>query len=260
MKEDWRIIWSAASEADLRQWKAMIEGTLTPPEPAPSLEHILCRAIFSKDMDLIQTCLSRGAKLDDWVHESVGRNLSLALLQVLVPAGLNVNYNADRLGGYLTTAIYRGDLGLVRYLLRQGANPNQDPKIDRFPALTVAIQKNDVEMAEMLIQHGAWVNGFGALGMAAKYRRFEMMDLLIEHGADVNDNAKDLPWTSILTPQERLTALHEAALEGNKDVVAYLLERGANRNLQNVSGETPLTLAQTNGHRDVVELLQRGRV
>ncbi|KAF5858794.1 hypothetical protein ETB97_003797 [Aspergillus alliaceus] len=183
---------------------------------------MLCRAIFSRDIELIQLCLSHGAKLDCWAHESIGRNRTLELMRIFIPSLLDVNYNVDRLGGYLTFAI-RGD----------------DSKLT--PALNLAVQDNQIEMAEMLIQHGA---------------RFNMMELLFRPEADINDNAKELRRMCFMLRHKERTALHEAASEGNADVVSYLLERGANPDFRNLDGQTPLMLAQTDGRQEVVEILE----
>jgi ankyrin repeat protein len=49
--------------------------------------------------------------------------------------------------------------------------------------------------------------------------------------------------------------LHEAAQFGNKDTVKLLLDRGANVNAIDKGGETPLHWAAGGGHKDVVKLL-----
>ncbi|KAE8372707.1 ankyrin repeat-containing domain protein [Aspergillus bertholletiae] len=256
MPEDWKIIWSPASAEERAAWKSILNGTAIPKESTVSLEHMLCRAIFSRDIELIQLCLSHGAKLDSWVHESIGRNCTFELLQIFVPAGLDINYNVDRIGGYLTIAVRGDNPKFVDYLLEHGADPNKNPLGDSFPALSLAVQDNQIEMVEMLIRHGAQVNGMGALGAAAKYRRFNMMELLFRHGADINDNAKEMRRFCFRPRPKERTALHEAALEGNADVVTYLLERGANPDVHDLDGQTPLMLAQANGHQEVAGLLE----
>merc|ERR1712187_240736 len=93
MTEDPNVIWSSASDEQRAQWTSALDGSVSHPEPHPTLEHILCRAIFSHDFDLVQICLSKGVELDCWVHESVGSCLSIDLMELLVPAGLDGNYN-----------------------------------------------------------------------------------------------------------------------------------------------------------------------
>lgn len=77
----------------------------------------------------------------------------------------------------------------------------------------MAVKENHAEVAEMLIQYGAKVNGLGELAMEAQYCRFEMMELLFWHGADVNDDTKDRIDVCI-DFVERTTVLHRAAEAG----------------------------------------------
>jgi ankyrin repeat protein len=51
------------------------------------------------------------------------------------------------------------------------------------------------------------------------------------------------------------TALHFAAVKGNKEVAEFLLTKRAEVDAKEIDGETPLHLAAEMGHRDVVELL-----
>ena len=51
------------------------------------------------------------------------------------------------------------------------------------------------------------------------------------------------------------TPLHQAAMNGKLEVVMYLVEKGADKNMRANSGETALHLAVMNGHHGVVEYL-----
>ena len=68
---------------------------------------------------------------------------------------------------------------------------------------------------------------------------------LLEHGAPVN--AKQ---------QQGLTALHEAAQQGNQLMVDLLLKYGANPNAKNDAGVTADQVAQEKGHSDLAERLR----
>ena len=51
--------------------------------------------------------------------------------------------------------------------------------------------------------------------------------------------------------------MHRAALGGYTDVISSLIDAGANVNMPDLDGMTPLMIAAKNGHRFTVELLVR---
>ena len=51
------------------------------------------------------------------------------------------------------------------------------------------------------------------------------------------------------------TALHMSAYKGHVEIVKYLLEKGANPNVRQESGVTPLAFAAIGGHTEVMEIL-----
>lgn len=56
-------------------------------------------------------------------------------------------------------------------------------------------------------------------------------------------------------PVQGWTALHAAAYNGHKKLVAYMLTNGANANAQDNDGNTPLHLAAGRGHADTTAAL-----
>lgn len=58
---------------------------------------------------------------------------------------------------------------------------------------------------------------------------------------------------------KRWSAMHEAAKQGRKDIIALLLNHGGNVHLRDGFGITPLGVAAEYGHCDVLEhLIHRG--
>ena len=51
------------------------------------------------------------------------------------------------------------------------------------------------------------------------------------------------------------TVLHWAAASGNKDMLAFLLERAVDPNMQSYAGQTPLQVAASRGHDACLRLL-----
>jgi ankyrin repeat protein len=90
--------------------------------------------------------------------------------------------------------------------------------------------------------------GTSAFLLAAKNGRIAMMKtmLRIRTGASC---------CLSMTGEWDNTALHEAATKGSMRVAAFLLNLGAEVNVQNAGGDTPLHLASENGHSGMIHLL-----
>ena len=69
--------------------------------------------------------------------------------------------------------------------------------------------------------------------------------LLIQRGSDIN-----------AVSQAGASALHEAALSGDRSLVAMLRSSGARTDLRNRQGATPADIASSKGYRDVVQVLR----
>jgi ankyrin repeat protein len=175
-------------------------------------------------------------------------------------------------------------------LLRHGADPNADDSIESQKPLRYAIDwQHDLEEIKLLLRFGAKQNerGFNgqiALHAAADFCDVEVAQLLLEHGAIVDckdddgltplhmacsgltDSEGRVPVARLLleynanldaTDNEFLTPLHHAATYPSRaDVVRFLLESKAFVDARDVNGRTPLHNAVTvNGNETTVNLL-----
>ena len=127
--------------------------------------------------------------------------------------------------------------------------------------LLAALSGNHIQIAELLLQHGAKVGVRGLnektllhLAITELWRVdgdvLEAVSFLLKHGADVHSRAGDLS-----------TPLHMAAREGDFEVVELLLKHGADIHSRDEKGQTPLHMASGNffGDSDVTQLLlERG--
>ncbi len=112
------------------------------------------------------------------------------------------------------------------------------------------------KVCDFLLQHGADVNAsvketgerplHGALAKAGRPYYGYVVRLLLEHGADVN--AATIPgqetgafMRDVRTKGE--TPLHRAAAYADADMVALLLEYGADREARDANGDSPLSWA-----------------
>jgi ankyrin repeat protein len=128
--------------------------------------------------------------------------------------------------------------------------------VDDYKTLLAGVAElASVEMAALLIRHGANVKGSGAIVMAAEEGRLDMVKLLLDQGADINEIGIENP-TDPRSKEDMGSALHRAVAAGHQEVVRFLLDRGADVNLTDVMRRTPLALAETNQNRGIIELLK----
>lgn len=185
----------------------------------------------------------------------------------------------------LIGAAARNDIKQLEALLKEGVNPNAVADQWGENALMHAVLHGNVEMTRMLLEAGANPDtkgrGFTPLGRASLLGQAQIVRLLLKAGADVDKKSDDgntpiiaatimhrlavirelLPYhpDTTLWNREGRVSLGIAAQEGNKDIVALLLQAGVDPNLMDRNGNRPL---QWSGdHHDIaVMLVARGGV
>lgn len=113
------------------------------------------------------------------------------------------------------SAVKNGDYQALRGELVKGANPNTADN-----------------------------NGLTLLMYVARDEYVDMIELLVQNNAHLS-----------ATDPGGNTALHWAVMHGRYGSVESLVGLGANVNLQNRRGETPLMIAAREGDRDIVDLI-----
>ena len=156
----------------------------------------------------------------------------------------------------LLDATKRGDVGAVRSLLADGADPNA-AQGDGLTALHLAAQAGNIEIAQLLIDAGARVaattriGGYMPIHLASGAAQASLVSALIEAGAE----------PGVATTGSGVTPLHLAAKAFNgESTVRVLLARGAPVDaLEASAGQTPLMFAASYGRTAAVrELLGHG--
>ncbi|MEM9002941.1 MAG: ankyrin repeat domain-containing protein [Cyanobacteria bacterium P01_F01_bin.86] len=117
----------------------------------------------------------------------------------------------------LIEATLAGDVETVRSLLQEGTDPNLVYHTNT--ALTYAARDGFIAIARVLIDAGAevnWIDGEGVtpLILASFKNHVELAELLLDHGADVT-----------VRDQWDRTALDYALRRGEADAIAQLLQR-----------------------------------
>jgi ankyrin repeat protein len=147
--------------------------------------------------------------------------VAFAALLGAAPAALAQQRSADTSASALHWAAYNDDLGAVRRLLAEGADPNATNRFGVTP-LHEAATVGNAAMLKALLEAGGDANAsFGegetVLMTAARTGDVDSVRLLLEHGADVDAYER---WHG-------QTAMMWAAIENHADVVQLLIDAGA---------------------------------
>jgi ankyrin repeat protein len=147
-------------------------------------------------------------------------------------------------------AASRGDRNAVRAALGRKADVNL-PQTDGTTALHWAVERNDLDLADLLLRAGATVTvrtreGVTPLQLAAINGSAPMIDRLIKSGAD--------PKAPLSSSGD--TALMMASRTGKTDAMRVLLEAGSEVNAkESWGGTTALMWAVAEGHADAARML-----
>jgi ankyrin repeat protein len=170
----------------------------------------------------------------------------------------------------LWLAATNSDAALVSVLLAAGADPNARGSAGETILMTAARTGSLASVTELL-SHGADVNATEAsqqqtaLMWAAVENHADVVKALIDHGARLDVTSKALAppewkWATtgmVSTPLPRggWTALMYAARQNAIEAARALADAGANLNLTDPDGTTPLNLAIINAHFDLANML-----
>jgi ankyrin repeat protein len=148
--------------------------------------------------------------------------------------------------GILAGPANEGNHALIKLLLRHGAKVPKVSKWGRFYYF------KHTDTAALLLENGMDPNHMNwhyttLLHHVASDGDLPKARLLVDHGADIN----------AIDEEYRSTPLGFAARWGQRDMVAFLLERGADPNLAGDPWATPLAWARKKGHSEIEADLRR---
>jgi ankyrin repeat protein len=178
-----------------------------------------------------------------------------ALIARLVAAGAPVDARDAQGRTPLLVAAHLGQRQAMQALVKAGANPNAFDA-DRYDIVTIAAVANDVPTLAVALASGCNPRNVTsrydgtALIAAAHLGHVEVVRTLIRAGAPL-DHVNNLGWTALI---ESIVlgdggARHTATLEA-------LVSAGADVNIADRAGATPLALAKRRGYRAMVAALE----
>jgi len=167
----------------------------------------------------------------------------------------NVDVRDSRGRTPLHVAAFRAQHGAMRALVAAGADPDALEN-DRYDIVTIAAVANDTATLKLALQLGASAKNVTsryagtALIAAAHLGHAEVVRTLAAAGAPL-DHVNNLGWT----------ALMESIVLGDggsrhTETLRVLLEAGADPNIPDRAGVTPLAQARGRGYAGMVKLLE----
>jgi len=180
----------------------------------------------------------------------------VAAIRSRAAAGATIDARDGRGRTPLIVAAFARQHDAMRALASAGADPNALEN-DRYDTVTVAAVADDVGTLEVALAIGGSARSVTsrydgtALIAAAHLGHDGVVRVLIRAGAPL-DHVNNLGWTALI----------ESIVLGNGGprhvaTLKALVDAGANVNLADRSGTTPLALARSRGHGAMVAILER---
>ena len=154
----------------------------------------------------------------------------------------------------LHVATYTANYEAMRLLVEAGADPNA-LEYERYDIVTIAAVANDIEGLRLTLELGASPGNTTslydgtALIAAAHLGHVEVVQTLIRAGAPL-DHVNNLNWTALIES----IVLGDGG-ERHVATLKSLVDAGANVNLGDGYGRTPLSLARQSGYTEMVAIL-----
>jgi uncharacterized protein len=188
------------------------------------------------------------------LHDAAARG-DAAAIEKLIAEGERPNIQDARSRTPLHVAAFLRKHDAARALIRLGADPNA-LDAERYDVVTIASVNDDREMLEIALAGGGNARAVtspydGTALIAAAHRgHVEIVRALIAAKAPL-DHVNNLGWTALL----------EAIVLGNGGtrhtaVVAALVEAGADVNIADRHGTTPLGHARRRGYSQIARILE----
>ena len=222
----------------------------------------LSKAAQEGYQEIVELLLKKGADIDGRdPHGKTALYMAAqegyqSIVELLLEKGADVNGQDHDGRTALSKAAQEGYQSIVELLLDKSADVNGQDH-DGRTALDLAALMGFRSVVELLLENGADVNardpfGDAALPILVHLDDASMLEFLLRHGADVDARRR----------YDGATALHVAAMWGQKSNVQLLIDAGADLEAKASYEDRQLTasgIAKEKGHMDVFEILQKAQ-
>ena len=168
-------------------------------------------------------------------------------IEVLLKSGMDVNADIGGTTLLASCVVLKGNYAAsIKILLEKGANPNEMHQGSWLLYYAIILNKTDV--AELLLEHGAFVDslneeGYAPVVTALVLNKIEFVELLLKYKANPNQY------------HENFSLLHQAIGLGKIEAVELLLEYGADATEVH-KDISLLYLAKRLGNEEIIGLIE----
>ncbi|WP_264377026.1 ankyrin repeat domain-containing protein [Wolbachia endosymbiont (group B) of Ochlodes sylvanus] len=204
-------------------------------------------AASGNNLDMVQFLLDRGASIEvqdgrDWTPILYAAQPGKwGVVKLLISNGAKFNNEITYQGTPLHFAAQGGNLDIAQFLLDKGADIEAQDAYNRKP-LHIAVDANRLNVVNLLLDRGANLKATEMYGSTS-------LDLAIQKG--YKDIVEVLKQKQLDLDKELLISTEKGDLEKVRDGI----RQGANVNVQDGQGWTPVFLAIQNNNFNIVELL-----
>jgi hypothetical protein len=187
------------------------------------------------------------------MHDAAGRN-DVEALRKLISGGAKIDARDKALRTPLLTATRANAIDAARLLIEAGADVNAKDNIRDTPFLYAGAEGR-LEILRMTLKVGANLkdtNRYGgtALIPAAHHGHPETVRELLKTKIDI-DHVNRLGWTALL----EAIILSDGG-PTHQDILKQLIDAGANVNLADGEGVSPLAHAKSRGYTEMIRMLE----
>ncbi|KAF2727348.1 ankyrin, partial [Polyplosphaeria fusca] len=212
-------LWQACTEGQIDAMTSIIlQRQSTDAAYDPPFSGMLHAATLRDRANIVSYCLERGATVNDSILQALAGASSFQTHKVLIQTNtIDINYYIPWWGPVLAVVAPDEDYEWVKFCLENGANANFN-RVDEYKTVLGAAAENGrMDVVQLLLDHGATVQGSGAIVLAAEAGNKEVVALLLERGADVNEVGVADP-TDPRVGEDMGSALHKAVAASHEDV------------------------------------------
>jgi ankyrin repeat protein len=224
-------------------------------------------AMFGRTQ-IIKILLESGARVDirnvpeaTPLHLAVEKNYPEIVL-LLLAGGADINSKDNELSTALHKACLAGNMEMVKLLLSKKALLNEENIFKKTP-LFLAAENGHEQIALLLAQAGADLNindeyGYSVFQLACIHGLESLARFIVEKSSAKQELLAQkfescLDWYH---DYEGYTPLHLASANGRKNIVSFLLERGADMQARTANDHSAFYLAVQGGYQEIVNIFR----